>query len=148
MKKVDVTLLIKTSPENVISAFTDPEKLGDWWQVEKTLIELRPGGLYTLAWAVTDKGMGYVSSGIIKSYEPESELVIENFVYLSPEKPFLGQMRLTVRAIARENNSEVYVCQDGYQSGEVWDWYYEAVKNAWPQVMQTLKEYLEGHENK
>lgn len=142
MKKVEATILIETNPEQVISAFTNPEKLAGWWQVEKTLIELKPGGLYTLAWVVTEKGMGYVSTGIIKTYQPESELVIENFVYLNPGKPFLGPMSLTVRATEKEVGTEVYLCQDGYHSGEGWDWYYEAVKQAWPQVMKTLKNYL------
>lgn len=117
--------------------------LRDWWQVEKTLVEPKPGGLYTLAWAVTKKGMGYVSPGIIKTYRLESELVIENFVYLNLDKPFLGPMSLTVQATEKEGRTEVYLCQDGYQSGENWDWYYEAVKQAWPEVMETLKNYLE-----
>lgn len=143
MKKVEATILIETNPGKVISAFTDPQKLAGWWQVGKTLIEAKPGGVYTLAWAVTEKGMGYVSTGIIKTYRPENELVIENFVYLNPEKPFLGPMSLTVRATEKEGGTEVYLCQDGYQSGEDWDWYYEAVKEAWPQVLETLKMYLE-----
>lgn len=48
MKKVEVTIDIKTSPNRVISAFTDPKMLADWWHVEKALIETKPGGVYTL----------------------------------------------------------------------------------------------------
>jgi len=96
-----------------------------------------------LTWDVSEKGFGYVSTGIIKSYQNDKELVIDNFVYLNPEKPFLDPMSLTVRATAKGGMTEVYLCQDGYQPGEDWDWYYEVVKQAWPVVMQELKKYLE-----
>lgn len=143
MKKVEVDLRIATKPENVIKAFTEPSMLNEWWGVEKALIEKRIGGLYTLAWKVTENGMGYVSTGIINKFDPNKELEISNFIYLNPDKPFLGPMALTVRAAENNGNTDVYLCQDGYQEGDDWDWYYQAVKDAWPMVMQEFKKYLE-----
>jgi hypothetical protein len=35
------------------------------------------------------------------------------------------------------------VTQDGYGDGTDWDWYYEAVKGAWPVALGMLKAYLE-----
>lgn len=143
MRKVEVNILIKTKPKNVIKAFTDPKMLSEWWNVEKTLIEKKEGGLYTLAWNMSEKGFGYVSSGIIKKYDSEKELVISDFIYLNSEKPFLGPMQLTIRANEKNGITDVYLCQDGYQNGKEWDWYYEAVKEAWPNVMKEFKKYLE-----
>ena len=117
--------------------------LNEWWNVEKTLIDRKEGGLYTLAWNVSEKGFSYVSSGIIKKYHPEKELVIADFLYLNYEKPFLGPMQLTIRANEKNGMADVYLCQDGYKNGKDWDWYYEAVKEAWPSVMQEFKKYLE-----
>jgi uncharacterized protein YndB with AHSA1/START domain len=143
MKKVEVNIQIATTPENVIKAFTDPKMLNEWWGVEKCLIEKKVGGLYAVAWNVSENGMQYVSSGIIKKYDPNKELVIINFVYLNPEKPFLGPMSLTINAKEKNGLADVYLCQDGYQEGGDWDWYYEAVKTAWPNVMKGFKKYLE-----
>lgn len=143
MRKVEVTIDINSSPKAIISAFTDPDKLRDWWNVEKTLINKKVGGLYTLTWNLSEKGFGYVSTGTIKEYHPDKILVIENFVYLNPDKSFLGPMTLTVRIKEKGNTTEVYLCQDGYQNGTDWDWYYNTVKQAWPTVMQTFKNYLE-----
>ena len=144
MRKVEVRLSINTSPKAIIDAFTDQKMLKDWWQVERSLIDLKVGGLYTLTWNISDKGFGYVSSGIISKYDPDSELVIGQFVYMNPEKNLLGPMNLAVRAIEKNSSSQVYLCQDGYQNGSNWDWYYEAVKSAWPVVLQDLKKYLEN----
>ncbi|HKI79483.1 MAG TPA: SRPBCC family protein [Ignavibacteriaceae bacterium] len=150
MKKVEVTTKIQTTPEQVLNSFTNPEMLKDWWDVERSLIDKRSGGLYTLSWNISEKGIGYVSSGIIRNYVKDKELIIDNLVYLNPEKPFLGPMSLTIKAIKKDNLTEVYLCQDGYQAGKDWNWYYEAVKKAWPQVLQELKKYLElnNHTNK
>ena len=143
MKKVEVNLQINAKPEEVIKAFTNPTMLKEWWGVEKNLIQKKAGGLYIIGWDITEKGMKYVSTGVIKKYNPKLELEIADFAYLNPEKSFLGPMTLTVRAVEKNEVTEVYLCQDGYQEGEDWDWYYEAVKEAWPQVMKALKKYLE-----
>lgn len=52
-------------------------------------------------------------------------------------------MTLTVKTTEKGGGTELYLCQDGYQEGSDWDWYYEAIKKAWPAVLLTLKEYLE-----
>ena len=114
-----------------------------WWDVERTLIEKRIGGPYTLAWNITDKGFGFVSTGIIKNYIPDSVLEVENFIYLNPGISILGPMTLIVRAKEKNNGTELYLCQDGYQTGHDWDWYYEAVQQAWPVVANKLKRFLE-----
>jgi uncharacterized protein YndB with AHSA1/START domain len=144
MRRVEVRMETSSSPGQVIAAFTDAEMLRDWWQVERTLIVKAPGGTYTLAWAINEAGFGYISTGIIKEYDPGGALVIDNFLYLNPARPFFGPMSLTVTAKQNASGgSDVYLCQDGYQQGEDWDWYYEVVKQAWPVAMKTLKTYLE-----
>ncbi|WP_422359411.1 SRPBCC family protein [Reichenbachiella sp.] len=144
MRKVEVTLRINARPEKIINAFVDADRLREWWQVEQALIEPKEGGVYTLVWQVSANGIGYVSTGQIASYDSLKELRIENFVYLNPEKPPLGPMSLTVRATSIESGSELYLCQDGYGIGEDWDWYYEAVKQAWPELLNAFKTYMES----
>ena len=144
MRKVEVTIPIQTKPETIISAFTEPKMLGEWWGVERSLIEKKQGGVYTIAWSIRDNGFGYVSTGVISEYDPQHTMVISNFVYLNPEKPFLGPMSLTIKTQATASGAELYLGQDGYRDGGEWDWYFDAVKNAWPVVVENLKKYLEG----
>jgi uncharacterized protein YndB with AHSA1/START domain len=143
MRKVEVTVDIDTTPERLIEAFINNSMLHDWWNVERALIEKRSGGIYALTWNITDKGFGYVSTGIIKHYEPASILEIDHLVYLNPDRPLFGPMTLTIKATEKVGKTELYLCQGGYQNGEDWDWYYDAVKQAWPIVVKTLKDYLE-----
>ena len=143
MRKVEVTIQINVPPSRVIQAFTDFEMLRGWWSVERALVEKRVGGLYTLAWGISEKGFNYVTSGTIHRYDPNAALEIHNLVYLNPERPIFGPLVLTVSAAPKQSGTELYLCQDGYQDGADWDWYYEAVKAAWPNVLKMLKDYLE-----
>ncbi|MBX7152137.1 SRPBCC domain-containing protein [bacterium] len=144
MKSVDVTIEINTSPSTIISAFTDYKMLKAWWGVERALIEKRNGGLYTLTWNISEKGFGYVTTGIIKNCIPDRLLEIDRVIYLNPERDLLGPMSLTAEVVMQDGHSQLQLCQTGYQSGPDWDWYYEAVKQAWPAVVQNLKKYLEN----
>ncbi len=143
MRKVEVTIEIKSSRAKLIAAFTEFEMLRAWWKVERAIIEKRVGGLYTLAWGIGEQGFGFISSGVVKAYDPDSLIVIDKLVYLNPARPFLGPMSLTVGASDKGDSTELYLCQEGYQEGADWDWYYSTVKSAWPVVAKDLKDYLE-----
>ena len=121
----------------------DFDKLNGWWGVEKALVEKREGGVYALVWDISESGFRYVATGIIKSYKADAILEIENYTYLNLNMPIMGPMGLIIEAIVKNNQTELTITQTGYQSGGDWDWYYDAVKQAWPDVLASLKEYLE-----
>ena len=112
--------------------------------MEKNFIDLRVGGLYTLAWHIGDQGIQYVSTGRINAYEAGRRLEVVDLLYLTPDKPFLGPMRLLVMTSPTQNGCVLTVLQDGYQEGLVWDAYYEAVVQGWSAALKTLKAYIEG----
>lgn len=145
MRKVEVKIAVKAEPVEVIDAFMDLEKLKEWWGVERALIKTHVGHPYVLTWLIGQEGFGYVTSGIVELYDRNAEIKIRDMVYLNPQRSILGPMSLTVRAEKNYSATQVYLCQDGYQSGEDWNWYYAAVKEAWPETMQKLKNYLEGN---
>ncbi|HEY3403186.1 MAG TPA: SRPBCC domain-containing protein [Ohtaekwangia sp.] len=144
MRNVEASIIIHKSPEVVLSAFTDGPHLQNWWMVERSHIDLRKGGLYSLVWQISEKGMGYVSTGIIGEYIPGCQLRVEQLVYFNPKYPILGPMELHVFATPENGSTTLTIIQSGYRSGPDWDWYYNAVKEAWPVVVIRIKEYLEG----
>src|ERR1044072_8964286 len=133
-KRVETTIQIKAKPNAVLNAFTDPLHLKNWWGVERSLIEPKKGGVYALAWQIREPGMGYVSSGIITEYLPACQLKIGQIVYFNPQRPILGPMELIILTTPENRNTVLSIIQSGYQSGTDWQWYYEAVKAAWPTV--------------
>ncbi|MEI9911316.1 MAG: SRPBCC domain-containing protein [Bacteroidota bacterium] len=144
-RNVEATMAIAVPPEKVIHAFTDAAVLKGWWGVERSLIELKAGGIYSLAWGISEQGIKYVSTGIIKEYNPAGLLHIEKYIYLNPEKYFLGAQELRVQAVTTSSGCKVFLLQGPYpvNSGPDWDWFYEAVVDAWPKVLEVLKTFLE-----
>jgi uncharacterized protein YndB with AHSA1/START domain len=146
MRSVRCNIEIAASPDKIIGAFTVAEKLKGWWGVERSLIELKPGGIYTLAWGISESGISYISTGVIRQYEPAGFLHIGDYMYLNPGRPFMGPLELMIEASPAANGSLLKLEQGPYPEGfgEHWDWYYEVVKEAWPKVLQTLKQFLEN----
>ncbi len=143
MRKVEARIDIHVEPAKAIDAFLDFDALKGWWGVEKALTESRSGGAYVLAWGVSESGAKYVSTGTIGAFEPARLVQIDNYTYLCPDRPILGQMSLRVEAEPTPSGCSVHVCQSGYRSGADWDWYHDAVTQAWPLVLENLKKYLE-----
>lgn len=143
MRLVAASIDIEAKPDKILQAFLRQEHLHKWWGVSRSLIEPKAGGLYTLAWEISDQGIKYVSSGIIAELIPSEYLMVRNFVYLNAEKQILGPMELEVDLLVTDQNTtKVGVVQSGYQYGGDWDWYYNAVVQAWPQTLELLKNYL------
>jgi uncharacterized protein YndB with AHSA1/START domain len=145
MRTVDCHIEINTIAGKIIQAFTDPSMLKGWWGVEKSLIELKTGGIYTIGWGVSEQGMKYISTGVIKEYVAGKKLHIGDYMYLSSERPFIGPVNLFIEASATTNGTTLYLQQGPYPEGrgQDWEWYYEVVNEAWPKVLLTLKNYLE-----
>jgi uncharacterized protein YndB with AHSA1/START domain len=145
MRSVESRIGIAVSPDKVIRAFTDPGMLAGWWGVERTLIELKAGGIYTLAWGISGEGIKYVSSGIVKEYDASRLLHVEKYIYLNPERSFLGPLELSVLAEPSGSGSRLILSQGPYPEnrGDDWDWFYDVVNGAWPVVLEKLKTFLE-----
>lgn len=142
MRSVQSEIYVSTSPLLTLEAFTDIKHLSNWWQVNKTCIDLKEGGLYTLAWQEDDYSLTFVSTGVISKYVPGESLSIANMVYINPEISILGPMQLDINVRQEADDTIIRVSQSGYGEGVDWDWYYEAVQQGWPMALQQLKNYL------
>lgn len=144
MRKVEAAIDINRPITSVFNAFIEPSQLKGWWQVDRCLVEARQGGMYSLAWNISKQGFQYVSTGVITVFHPEKEILVDHFVYFNPDKPILGPTYLSVKLESKNNSlTNVKLIQGGYQYGGEWDWFYEAVKDAWPKVLVQLKIFLE-----
>ncbi|HEX5171999.1 MAG TPA: SRPBCC domain-containing protein [Cyclobacteriaceae bacterium] len=145
MKVVESSINLDLPPQEVLDVFIRQEHLKAWWGVDRSLIELKRGGLYSLVWQNRESCVEYVSTGVIEEYLPACQLKIRNLVYINPQRPILGPMELLVMTTPNDDRTtQLTVIQSGYQQGPDWDWFYEAVLQAWPDVLIQVKKYLQA----
>jgi len=145
-RSIRTTIRIRTTPHRVLEAFLQHEHLHRWWGVERSLVQPHNGGVYALTWGISEAGFRYVSSGIIETYDPGSRLKVANYVYYTADRPLLGPMSLEISVRAEGSAAVVDIVQNGYGEGPDWEWYREAVKEAWPKALGMLKGYVEKNE--
>ena len=145
MRIVESSILIHCKAERVIASFLEEEDLKGWWGVQRCLVDKKVHGSWALAWEISSAGIKYISTGIITTYQPASHLIISNLAYFNPDRQILGPMQLELLAEQTQpHETKLKLIQSGYQYGGDWDWYYEAVVNAWPVALRVLKNYLES----
>lgn len=144
MKIVEASIDLELPPQKVLEVFVKHEHLKAWWGIHRSLIELKPGGLYSLVWQNQQDCVEYVSTGIIAEYLPACQLKVKNLVYINPQRPILGPMELMVLTTPNDDHTtQLTIIQSGYQQGPHWDWLYESVHRAWPEVLLQIRKYLQ-----
>ena len=140
---VQSEIRIKANTSEILDALLTIKHLKQWWGVDSGLIQKKDGGLYTLTWLRSKDGIKFISSGRIKLYNRRSHLHLEDMVYINSEKPIIGPCQLRFDIEEKSNYSILKVVQTGFQKGKIWDWYYQAVSDGWPEALIMLKKYLE-----
>ena len=144
MRKVEASIIINTTPERVFNSWINAKELKSWWGVERSLVEKKQGGLYSLTWGISEKGFQYISTGLITVFKPGRHLLIDHFVYFNPDKQILGPTYLDIKLSDKPDGTEIKLTQGGYQAEGDWNWYHDAVQAAWPNALKMLKDYLEA----
>lgn len=140
---VESKIRIKASAKQILSALLELKHLKNWWGVDSCFIEKKDGGLYALTWLRSKDGIKFISTGRIRTYDRRTHLHLEDMLYINSEKPILGPFIIKFDIDEKPTYSNLTVFQSGYKKGKVWDWYYEAVRDGWPEALIMLKKYLE-----
>lgn len=143
MRAIEAKIVVNVAPDKALSEFLNMQGIQQWWGATGGLIDAKEGGVWSLHWKEDAGSFKYVQSGLISKYDPGRILEISNYIYLHPEHPTFGPMVLTFAVSKVANGTEVMVRQDGYLYTESWNWYYDAVTLAWPQVLEQYADYLQ-----
>ncbi len=144
-KRVTSQIRIQAKAKVILEALLKLEHLKAWWGVDSCFIEPKDGGLYCLTWLKSIDGIKFISTGRIKLYNHRSHLHLEDMLYINSEKPILGPFTINFDVEESDNYATLTVIQNGFikEGCELWDWYYQAVADGWPEALVSLKKYLE-----
>jgi uncharacterized protein YndB with AHSA1/START domain len=121
-------------PERVWEAWTDPEKLAQWF-VDRAKGEVKQGSTYT--WFFDDFG-----------YEipyPVVEVVPGERFALAGQLPGRPPFRLEISIAKEGGRTRVTLINSGFLEGSEWDEEYEGILSGWTNALAVLKHYVENH---
>ena len=132
---------IKTTPEKVFKAVTEPAEIKKWFGADAR-VEPRVGGEYTLIWGSME------SKSTISAWEPNAHFG----KYSERSKPYGGEdtgvtQRLGVDYYIEsvgDGVTRLRLVQSGFGPDAAWDDEFESTKIGWAPYLQKLKEILEA----
>jgi uncharacterized protein YndB with AHSA1/START domain len=73
LRTVETTVLIPASPERVLRSFVDADDLRGWWKVSRSLVEAKPGGVWSVTWDdYGEEKTQHAWVGVVEAAEPRS----------------------------------------------------------------------------
>ncbi len=137
---------IKTTPEELFRALTDPAQIVKWFAPEARM-DPRVGGEYVFSW-----GPGMEGRTTITAWEPNTHFGTaseRSVTYGSTGKPVdTGVMqRIAVDYYVEslgDGVTRLRLVQSGFGPEAAWDDEFESIKTGWASFLKKLKEILES----
>src|SRR5262245_10438544 len=150
---VDITIVIAAPAGVVLKAFFDPDALGAWWQVTRSVTLPRVLGPYVVEWRATDfrdevlGRLGGVFRGTVMQVQPGEGFFVADGFWLPPDGEPIGPMALEVSCTPvggdRNAPTRLHVTQSGCDDSARWRRYYEVIGFGWERALASLKDLLE-----
>ena len=130
---------IRTTPEKLWQALTDPEFTRRYWCETRQESEWKPGS----PWRILAPGDRVADSGRVVEIEPHRRLVVSWLNHLHPEAHAEGPSRLTYTLEPQGESVKLTVVHemDKPESKLI-----EMVSGGWPAILASLKSLLETGE--
>jgi uncharacterized protein YndB with AHSA1/START domain len=138
-RTVETTRVISASPQEVLDAFVVDGDLKAWWNVSRSLVERKQGGVGSITWENWgEEQTQHAWIGVIEEIAP-NRLLIGHLVMIEPDMPLFGPMQLEISVKPAAGGTSVTVSHRGYQYGDHWDTIHDLVVNGWDHVLGDLE---------
>ena len=146
---LDLSIEIAAPPALVMRAFFDPDALGAWWNVARSVTTPRVLGPFAVEWRPTEYRdeilgrLGGVFRGTIMQFEADRGFFVADAFWLPPDGDPIGPMALEIACTASPAGTEVHIVQRGFEESVRWRRYYEDVTVGWQRALKSMKMLLE-----
>src|SRR5262245_38493077 len=147
--ELDLSIEIAAPPALVMRAFFDPDALGAWWNVGRSVTTPRVLGPYVVEWRPTEfrdeilGRLGGVFCGTIMQFEAGRGFFVADAFWLPPDGDPIGPMALEITWAPSQSGTEVHVVLRGFEESVRWRRYYEVVTVGWQSALKSMKVLLE-----
>jgi uncharacterized protein YndB with AHSA1/START domain len=137
---------LASSPRRTFDALVRPSAIRVWWSAARVIVVPRAGGVWAAAWGEEENAPEYVTTAIIRVWDPPRRLLLGDYDYLaaSGPLPFEADFTTEFEVLPDESGSRLRVTQAGFPADPVADEFYAACEGGWRDTLESLRLYLEG----
>ena len=143
-RKHQVSREFEQSASTLFAALITPSQIRGWWSVSRAIVIPKTGGIWCATWGDDEDAPDYISSAMIKVFEPDCRLVLGDYQYASPEGglPFEADFETTFEVEPLGQGSRLTVTQAGFPADPIADEYYAGCETGWQRSLDGLEAFL------
>src|SRR5262249_18913872 len=81
--------------KQVFAALITPSAIRGWWGAARAVVIPRLGGIWAAAWGASEDDPDYVTTAIIRHFEPPRRIVFADYNYLAKSGPLPFEAPIT-----------------------------------------------------
>jgi uncharacterized protein YndB with AHSA1/START domain len=136
--------VFEATPEEIFKLLYTPSAIRQWWSASRVIVLPEPNGVWAAAWGENEDEPDYITTAIIREFEPPVRMVLTNYRYFARGRrlPFEVHFITEFLVTAHENGTVLRVTQDGFPAGPEGDGFYAECQSGWKNTFAGIRKYL------
>ena len=132
------------SPEKMFTILHTPSAICRWWGASRAIVLPEKNGVWVAAWGENIDEPDYISSFVIKHFEPSKRLFLTEAKYFAKtgQPPFEAQMTTEFIIEPTEKGCLLRVIQDGFPCEAIADDFYSACDSGWRNTFAGIRQFF------
>jgi len=121
-----------------------PSAICVWWQALRAIVLPEQNGIWIAAWGEDEDNPDYISSFVIKKYDPPKRILFADTRYFSKDGKLPFDAKFTAEFIVKPTDSgcKLQVIQDGFPTDPIADDYYKGCEIGWKNTFEGIRNYF------
>jgi uncharacterized protein YndB with AHSA1/START domain len=136
--------VFSASPEALFAILHTPTAICGWWGASRAIVIAEENGIWTAAWGDDPDKPDYVTSFVIRAFEPPRRMLLGSARYFARtgKLPFEAELTTEFSIEPTDSGSRLRVVQDGFPRSMAADDFYKACFDGWRNTFDGIRAFL------
>lgn len=132
------------TPERLFEILVTPTAICGWWGASRAIVIPETGGIWSASWGDDYDAPDYVSSFVIRTFEPPQRIFFDDAKYYARagKPPFDARMTTEFVIEPTGDGAILRVIQDGFPCDPIADDFYAACDRGWRDTFAGIRRFL------
>lgn len=134
----------EVSAEKMFEILYRPSAICSWWNASRAIVLPETNGVWTATWGENEDEPDYITSFLIKEFEPPRRILLADAKYFAKEGKLPFEAEITAEFIVEptENGCILKAIQDGFPTDSIADEHYKNCEIGWKNTFNGIRKYF------